>query len=117
MSAKKKNIDNEHGVTHVTGPDDNIFADLGFAPEIAARLLAETDALIQERQDIRMQLAEVVVEWIDVKQLKQTEAAQILKISRPRVSDLYRRQISKFSVDTLIDLVFRTGKKVQIKVA
>lgn len=34
---------------HVTSVGGNIFADLGFEPEEAARLLAETDRVISEK--------------------------------------------------------------------
>jgi predicted XRE-type DNA-binding protein len=47
----------------------------------------------------------------------QDELSRVLKISRPRVSDLARRQLAKFSIDTLVDLLLRAGKHVEIRVA
>jgi predicted XRE-type DNA-binding protein len=61
-------------------------------------------------------LADAVAVWIEKNHLKQAQAAEILRISRPRVSDLVRNQVGKFSVDTLMDLVFRTGKSVTVHV-
>ncbi len=40
----------ETGTSHITPADGNVFADLGFEPEEAARLLAESDRKIAERQ-------------------------------------------------------------------
>lgn len=41
--------DELHGVTHTTSADGNIFVDLGFPPDEAAKLLAETDKAILEK--------------------------------------------------------------------
>ncbi len=43
-------------ITHVTPVGGNIFADLGFEPDEAARLLAETDAVISEKLAIENSL-------------------------------------------------------------
>ena len=40
-------------ITHVTPVGGNIFADLGFEPDEAARLLAETDAIISEKLSVK----------------------------------------------------------------
>ena len=40
----------ETGTSHITPADGNVFADLGFEQEDAARLLAESDRKIAERQ-------------------------------------------------------------------
>ena len=41
-----QSMKNEHGTMHITPADGNIFADLGFPPEEAARLLWESDLKI-----------------------------------------------------------------------
>ena len=112
----KKQI-NEHGIEHITRGRDNVFVDLGFGTDEASILLSETDTAIRQKLELRKDLAQVVVGWMDEKKLKQEQAAEILKISRPRVSDIRRQKISKFSIDSLIDLVGRTGKKVHLHVA
>ena len=113
----KKNAGDNHGVRHITKGSGNVFADLGFDDQAATQLLKETDAAILQRQAIRESLAGALVGWIDEENLKQADAAAILKISRPRVSDIYRKKVEKFSVDTLLDLVGRAGKKVRLEVA
>lgn len=92
-------------VRHVTPAGGNVFADLGFGPEEAARL------------KIRSQLMMEISEWIKEQQLKQEDAAEILGISRPRVSDVVTGKIDKFTIDALVDLLERSGKHITVNVA
>ena len=39
--------------------------------------------------------------WIAKHHLKQAEAAEILMVSRPRVSDVVNKKTAKFTIDTL----------------
>lgn len=106
----------QRGVTHVTRSSDNLFVDLGLPAARARKLQTDTDALIFERMRLREQLADELNEWMAAQHSTQAELAQALKISRPRVSDLARRQLAKFSIDTLVDLLLRAGKHVEIRV-
>ena len=54
--------------------------------------------------------------WIADHQLKQAEAALILMVSRPRVSDVVNRKTAKFTIDTLVDMLGRVGKSVRLAV-
>jgi len=45
----------------------------------------------------------------------QAEAAQRLDISQSRVSDLVRGKWDKFSLDMLITLAVRAGKRVELR--
>ncbi len=101
---------------HITSAGGNIFADLGFEPEEAVRLLAETDRAISEKLAIKESLMTELARWIDTKQLKQAEAAEILGVTRPRVSDVINRKTVKFTIDALVDMLARTGKHVQLSV-
>ena len=114
---KKLAAKSPHARRHVTKSSDNIFADLGFEPKLAARLLAESNAIREQKLTLRRELADNIAGWIKDNNLKQQDAAEILMVSRPRVSDIVRSQIGKFSIDTLIEMVARTGKQVRIKVA
>ena len=51
------------------------------------------------------------------KEWTQAEAAKVLGISQSRVSDLIRGKWDKFSLDMLITLATRAGKKVELKLA
>lgn len=101
-------------ISHVTPADGNVFLDLGFEPEEAARLKAESDRLIAEELAIKQKLREEVTGWMRANHLKQEEAARILQVTRPRVSDVVNGKLSKFSIDSLIGMVLRTGKSVEI---
>ncbi len=101
---------------HITPVGGNIFADLGFEPEEAARLLAETDKVISEKLAIKESLMGELAVWIDEKKLKQSDAAQILGVTRPRVSDVINKKAIKFTIDALVDMLSRAGKHVQLSV-
>lgn len=99
---------------HITPAGGNIFADLGLESEEAVRLLAETDRAISEKLAIKESLMTELARWIDTKQLKQAEAAEILGVTRPRVSDVINKKAVKFTIDALVDMLARTGKHVQL---
>lgn len=88
-------------------PDEstgNVFRDLGFPAEQAEHLLVRS-ALMLEIQTV-----------IASRGLKQAEAAKVLGVSQPRVSDLLRGRIDLFSTDTLIDMLACFGHKVRVVV-
>ncbi len=86
-------------MTRSTG---NVFRDLGFTPDEAEHLRIRSDLLIQLQKTIRSQ------------RLKQAEAAKLLGVTQPRVSDLMRGRNDLFSVDTLIDMLARLGIRVRL---
>ena len=102
----------ESKTTHITPVGGNIFLDLGFPPDEAAKLKADSDMLIKTK----LALANSVSEWIDEKQLKQEQAAEILGISRPRVSDVVNKKIGKFTIDALMSMLIKAGKSVQLQI-
>jgi len=106
----------EPTITHVTPVGGNVFADLGFEIDEAAKLLAETDAAISEKLAIKDSLMSEIAGWIETNNLKQVEAAVILGVTRPRVSDIINKKALKFTIDALVDLLARTGKHVQFSV-
>ncbi len=101
-------------IGHVTPADGNVFLDLGFEPEEAARLKAASDREIAQQIAIKEKLRGEVTGWIKANHLKQGEAAEILNVTRPRVSDVVNGKLSKFSIDSLVAMVIRTGKRVEI---
>jgi len=54
--------------------------------------------------------------WIHDKNLKQAEAATILHISRPRVSDVVNLKVGKFTIDFLVTMLNRIGKPVSVSI-
>ena len=101
---------------HTTPVGGNVFADLGFEPKEAAKLLAETDAVISEKLVIKESLMTELAEWIAEKKLKQADAAQILGVTSSRVSNIINKKSTKFTIDALVDMLARTGKHVQLSV-
>ena len=95
--AKKKPI-------RVTPSTGNVFRDLGFSKEESEHLLVRADLLIQ------------VQKAITSRRLTQAEAAKILRVTQPRVSDLLRGRIDLFSTDALIDMLARLGVGVRLVV-
>ncbi len=94
----------DNSITHVTPADGNVFADLGFAPEEAIKLKIKAYLMIQ------------LAEWMKEERLKQEDAARVLQVSRPRVSDMVRGKSHKFTIDALVDMLERAGKQVGVQV-
>ena len=88
----------------VTASTGNVFRDLGFRREEAEHLLVRADLMIQ------------VQKLVATRRLKQREAAEILRVSQPRVSDVLRGRIDLFSTDALIDMLARLGARVRLTV-
>lgn len=103
-------------IRHVTKPSANLFLELGFAPAEAKRLQAASRKQINDIELLKTRLMDELPNWINEHQLKQAEAAQILMVSRPRVSDVMNRKTAKFSIDTLVELLSRVGKPVRLAV-
>ena len=101
---------------HITPAGANIFADLGFEPTEAAKLLNKSNKNISEKLAIKESLMTELAVWIEEKDLKQADAAQILGVTRPRVSDVINKKSVKFTIDALVDMLARTGKHVQLSV-
>lgn len=106
----------ENKSMHITPAGGNVFADLGFEPEEAVILKANSQRIISEKLAIKNSLMAELADWIDAKQLKQADAAEILGVSRPRVSDVINKKAIKFTIDALVDMLARTGKHVQLSV-
>ena len=101
---------------HITPADGNVFADLGFEPGEAAALKAESQRIISERLAIKNSLMTALAEWLDAKKLNQAEAAAVLGVTGARVSDVFNRNANKFTIDALVDMLARAGKRVVFSV-
>jgi predicted XRE-type DNA-binding protein len=88
----------------VTLSTGNVVRDLGFSKEESEHLLIRADLLIQ------------VQKAIVSRRVKQAEAAKILRVTQPRVSDLLRGRIDLFSTDSLIGMLARLGVGVRLVV-
>jgi predicted XRE-type DNA-binding protein len=102
---------------HKTPVGGNVFADLGFDAKEAALLKAESNRVISEKLAIKESLMSELAVWMNEQHLKQADAAQILGVTRPRVSDVMNKKTVKFTIDALVDMLARTGKHVQLSVS
>jgi predicted XRE-type DNA-binding protein len=103
-------------VRHVTKPGANLFLELGFSPADAKRLHAASRKQINDTKRLKQQLMTELAAWIGEHRLKQSEAADILMVSRPRVSDVVNKKVAKFTIDTLVEMLSRVGKPVKLTV-
>ena len=83
----------------------NVFADLGFSPE--------ESTLLAMRAELMATLRETITErgWT------QMQTAEQLGIGQSRVSDLVRGKWDKFSLDMLVTLATRAGRRVELTAA
>lgn len=82
----------------------NVFQDIGFAPGEARNL------------QLRAELMMRIERYVSASGLTQTEAAKRLGVTQPRLNDLLRGRIEKFSLDALVNMLGRVGMRVELKV-
>ena len=107
-------IDTE--IRHVTKAGANLFLEHGFPPAEAKKLQAASRKQINDTRLLKQQLMAELSNWITEHQLRQADAAQILMVSRPRVSDVVNQKTAKFTIDTLVEMLSRVGKPVRLAV-
>jgi predicted XRE-type DNA-binding protein len=83
----------------------NVFVDLGFSPEEAALMTMRAQLMT----DLRGLLAD--------RGWTQAQAAAALGVSQSRISDLVRGKWQQFSLDMLVTLAVRAGRRVRVELA
>ena len=101
---------------HRTKAGGNVFLDLGFPPKEAKRLLAHADAQIDESIRLKQQLMDEISDWMKQTNATQAAAAEVLHVTRPRVSDVVNHKVEKFTIDALVSMLSRIGKRVHLAV-
>ena len=89
--------------TDVHPGSGNVFADLGY-PDAKERRL-------------KVELALEVNRILDERGFAQRQAAKLLGLRQPHVSELGRYRLNRFSVERLMDFLTRLGKDVEIRIA
>ena len=80
----------------------NVFEDLGYSnPEES-----------QAKADLSRQIHQV----IQNRKLTQKEAAEVMGIDQPKVSDIVRGKLSKYTLDRLIRFLRLLGRDIEIRV-
>mgnify|MGYP002782287168 CR=1 FL=1 len=75
--------------------------------------LFSTDPVEYNKQHLKSRLALTLISLIRSKGWNQSKASECLQVSQPRVSDLMRGKVDKFSVDALLEMIFRLGFKFE----
>jgi predicted XRE-type DNA-binding protein len=74
-----------------------------------------SDPVERERLKLLSQLMNALQNHIREQGWTQSEAAERLGVSQPRISDVMRGKISQFSIDALIGLLTAAGVSVELK--
>ena len=82
---------------------ENVWDAIADSPEEAANL------------DARSELMDQIEGVIKKNRWTQAEAARRCGVSQPRINDLLRGRISRFSLDALVNIAAALGRKVKIR--
>lgn len=88
--------------TKIQESKSNVFRDLGFDIDESENLRIRSDLMIE------------LSELIQNKGWTQAQAAELMGVSQPRISDLVRGKIDRFSIDSLIAMLGSAGVRVRI---
>ena len=91
------------GGTQVTSGSENVFEDVGFEAVEAVSLKIRADLLL----DLR--------EYIQARGWTQAEAAAFFGETQPRISNLLKGEISRFSIDKLVNMLAHAGIRVRLE--
>lgn len=75
------------------------------------------DPVVAQNLKIRSELMIQIEKEITDRELTQQQAADLLEVSQPRISDLVKGKIEKFSIDMLVNMLAALGKNVTINAA
>ena len=76
----------------------------------------EPSAADAARMKARAQMMTAIRETVDAWDVTQAVAAKRLGLTQPRMNDLVRGRINKFSLDALLNIATRAGLAVRVKV-
>jgi len=82
-----------------------VLARLGYANEDGAMLL------------LRIQLLAELKTELESRNISQAQAARLLDVKQPRISEIYNLRIDKFSLELLVRYLYRLKKEVGLNVS
>ena len=85
-----------------TKGSENVFVDCGFRPTDAENLRTRAEMMIAPTR------------CIQERKITQSRAARVMGVSQPRISDLVRGKIGRFTIDTLVNMVTAADLKVDV---
>ena len=80
----------------------NVFLDIGFPPLQAQNLRVRADLMIE------------LIRIVRSRKLTQMAASRLFRVSQPRISDLMTGKIDRFSIDALVEMLWRSGRRVEV---
>ena len=81
----------------------NVFLDIGFPPHEAQNLRVRADLMIE------------LIRLVRSRKLTQVAASKLFDVSQPRMSDLMTGKVDRFSIDALVEMLARAGRRVEIR--
>jgi predicted XRE-type DNA-binding protein len=70
-----------------------------------------------ENMRLRSQLMMALKDHIARAEMSQSQAARLLGVTQPRISDLMRGKIELFGLDTLVNMVGAAGLHVEMRIS
>ena len=80
----------------------NVFLDIGFSAPEAANLRVRADLMIE------------LIRIVRSRKLTQASAANLFGVTQPRVSDVMTGKVDRFSIDALVEMLARAGRRVEV---
>lgn len=67
-------------------------------------------------EKMRLELMVAVSNWYKGSGLSQSEAAEFLDCSQPQLNDVLKFKYEKFSIERLLKIVEKTGKRAELRI-
>lgn len=65
--------------------------------------------------DVKLQVVDAIKAYAVSNKMTQTDMAYLLQTTQPRISDMYRGLLDKFSIDILLTWAYNLGIKATIQ--
>jgi predicted XRE-type DNA-binding protein len=89
-------------MTRITESSGDVFRDLGFTPTEALNLRLRSELMLQIRR------------VIEERKLTQVQAASLFEVAQPRISDIVRGKIHRFTIDFLVTMLSKAGVATRV---
>ncbi|WP_102664069.1 XRE family transcriptional regulator [Herbaspirillum sp. BH-1] len=75
----------------------------------------QADAILTKKLAVMESLMAELVSWIELNQLTHAQAAERLVVKTQRIDEIFKRNPRNFTIDFLVDMLLRAGKKVHLR--
>lgn len=81
--------------------------------------VAEANSTMVENENVRLRKVLILAlsDYIVKTHLSQSQAAKMWGVTQPRISDLTRGKVDVFGLDTLVNMAFKAGLRVEMQVS